>query len=154
MGVMVVALFVVLRYNEFLTEPLILVTAGPIEVGGVFGVFWFISMDEHVYLYPNHLVCTRPFRKSVVLYCDRCMVGMDYATTTGSTDWWIYLSYGPLPKYKGNSPANRINSLRTNQEFVRIMYYEKVYEALLQVLPKHQRVCLQSAYHMRCRDAR
>ena len=65
MGVMVVALFVVLRYNEFLTEPLILVTAGPIEVGGVFGVFWFISMDEHVYLYPNHLVCTRPFRKSV-----------------------------------------------------------------------------------------
>jgi len=120
----------------------------------VFGVFWFISMDEHVYLYPDHLVCTRPFRKSVVLYYDRCMVGMDYATTTGSTDWWIYLSYGPLPKYKGNSPANRINSLRTNQEFVRIMYYEEVYEALLQVLPKHQKVCLQSAYHMRCRDAR
>ena len=154
MGVMVVALFVVLWYNEFLTEPLILVRAGPIEVGGPFGVFWFISMDEHVYLYPNHLVCTRPFRKSVVLYCDCCMVGMDYATTTGSTNWWIYLSYGPLPKYKGNSPANRVNSLRTNQEFVRIMYYEKVYEALLQVLPKHQRVCLQSAYHMRCRDAR
>lgn len=86
MGVMVVALFVVLWYNEFLTEPLILVTAGSIEVGGAFGVFWFISMDEHVYLYPNHLVCTRPFRKSVVLYYDRCMVGMDYATTTGSTN--------------------------------------------------------------------
>lgn len=120
----------------------------------MFGVFWFISMDEHVYLYPDHLVCTRPFRKSVVLYYDRCMVGMDYATTTGSTNWWIYLSYGPLPKYKGNSPANRINSLRTNQEFVRIMYYEEVYEALLQVLPKHQKVCLQSAYNMRCRDAR
>ena len=87
MGVMVVALFVLLRYNEFLTEPLILVTAGPIEVGGAFGVFWFISMDEHAYLYPNHLVCMRPFRKSVVLYYDRCMVGMDYATTTGSTNW-------------------------------------------------------------------
>ena len=37
MGVMVVALFVVLWYNGFLTEPLILVTAGPIEVGGTFG---------------------------------------------------------------------------------------------------------------------
>lgn len=34
MGVMVVAVFVVLWYNEFLTEPLILVTIGPIEVGG------------------------------------------------------------------------------------------------------------------------
>lgn len=34
MGVMVVALFAVLWYNGFLTEPLILVTAGPIEVGG------------------------------------------------------------------------------------------------------------------------
>ena len=154
MGVMVVVLFVVLRYNEFLTEPLILVSAGPLEVGGAVGVFCVIFLVLDGFLYQNHLVCTRPFRKSVVLYCDRCMVGMDYATTTGSTDWRIYLSYGPLPKYKGNSPANRINSLRTNQEFVRIMYYEKVYEALLQVLPKHQRVCLQSAYHMRCRDAR
>ena len=25
----------------------------------MFGVFWLISMDEHVYLYPDHLVCTR-----------------------------------------------------------------------------------------------
>ena len=31
MGVMVVALFVVLWYNGFLTEPLILVTAGPMN---------------------------------------------------------------------------------------------------------------------------
>ena len=42
MGVMV-ALFVVLWYNEFLTEPLILVTAGPIEVGGV----WRILVYQH-----------------------------------------------------------------------------------------------------------
>lgn len=154
MGALATAVLIVLWYNGFLTDVLILIVIGPMEVVGWMGVFWFISMDEHVYLYPDHLVCTRPFRKSVVLYYDRCMVGMDYATTTGSTNWWIYLSYGPLPKYKGNSPANRINSLRTNQEFVRIMYYEEVYEALLQVLPKHQKVCLQSAYHMRCRDAR
>ena len=46
MGVMVVALFAVLWYNGFLTEPLILVTAGPIEVGGVFGVFWFIKSSR------------------------------------------------------------------------------------------------------------
>ena len=155
MGALATAVLIVLWYNGFLTDVLILlIVFGPMEVVGWMGVFWFISMDEHVYLYPDHLVCTRPFRKSVVLYYDRCMVGMDYATTTGSTNWWIYLSYGPLPKYKGNSPANRINSLRTNQEFVRIMYYEEVYEALLQVLPKHQKVCLQSAYNMCCRDAR
>lgn len=92
-----------------------------------------------------------PFVK-VVLYYDRCIVGMDYATTTGTTRWWIYLSYGPLPKYKGKSPANRINSLRTKPGFVRIQFYEEVYEALLQVLPKHQKVCLQSAYNLHCRD--
>ena len=44
MGVMVVALFVGLWYNGFLTEPLILVTAGPIEVGG--GV-WRILVYQH-----------------------------------------------------------------------------------------------------------
>ena len=44
MGVMVVAVFVVLWYNEFLTEPLILVTIGPIEVGG--GV-WRILVYHH-----------------------------------------------------------------------------------------------------------
>ena len=87
-----------------------------------------------------------------MLYYDRCIVGMDYATTTGTTRWWIYLSYGPLPKYKGKSPANRINSLRTKPGFVRIQFYEEVYEALLQVLPKHQKVCLQSAYNLHCRD--
>lgn len=43
MGVMVVAVFVVLWYNEFLTEPLILVTIGPIEVGGV----WRILVYQH-----------------------------------------------------------------------------------------------------------
>ena len=44
MGVMVVAVFVVLWYNEFLTEPLILVTIGPIEVGGG---FWRILVYQH-----------------------------------------------------------------------------------------------------------
>ena len=34
MGVMVVAVFVGLWYNGFLTDALILVTIGPIEVGG------------------------------------------------------------------------------------------------------------------------
>lgn len=43
MGVMVVALFVVLWYNEFLTDALILVAIGPIEVGGV----WRILVHQH-----------------------------------------------------------------------------------------------------------
>lgn len=76
MGVMVVALFVVLWYNEFLTEPLILVTAGPIEVGGAFGVFWFISMDEHVYLYPNHLVAH--VHSAKVLFCTMIAVWSEW----------------------------------------------------------------------------
>lgn len=38
MGVMVVAVFVGLRYNGFLTDALILVTIGPIEVGGVWRI--------------------------------------------------------------------------------------------------------------------
>ena len=63
MGVMVVALFVGLWYNGFLTEPLILVTAGPIEVGGVFGVFWFISMDCTRTIWSAHV------HSAKVLFC-------------------------------------------------------------------------------------
>lgn len=118
----------------------------------LWSTIWFLRMCHYIYLYPDHLVCKCPFRKSFVLYYDRCIVGMDYATTTGTTRWWIYLSYGLLPKYKGKSPANRINSLRTKPGFVRIQFYEEVYGALLQVLPKHQKVCLQSAYNLHCRD--
>lgn len=106
----------------------------------------------HVFVSGSSGLQVSLFVKSFVLYYDRCIVGMDYATTTGTTRWWIYLSYGPLPKYKGKSPANRINSLRTKPGFVRIQFYEEVYEALLQVLPKHQKVCLQSAYNLHCRD--
>lgn len=43
MGVMVVAVFVGLWYNGFLTDALILVTIGPIEVGGV----WRILVYQH-----------------------------------------------------------------------------------------------------------
>ena len=64
MGVMVVALFVVLRYNEFLTEPLILVTAGPIEVGGAFGVFWFISMSTC-----TRIIWSARVHSAKVLFC-------------------------------------------------------------------------------------
>lgn len=88
----------------------------------LWSAIWFLRMCHYMYLYPDHLVCKCPFRKSFVLYYDRCIVGMDYATTTGTTRWWIYLSYGPLPKYKGKSPANRINSLRTKPGFVCIQF--------------------------------
>ena len=43
MGVMVVAVFVGLWYNGFLTDALIPVTIGPIEVGGV----WRILVYQH-----------------------------------------------------------------------------------------------------------
>ena len=44
MGVMVVAVFVGLWYNGFLTDALILVTIGPIEVGGC---VWRILAYQH-----------------------------------------------------------------------------------------------------------
>lgn len=104
--------------------------------------------SRYVLIYDDRLVCKCPLCKDIVMEYDKCTVGMDYATTTGATNLWIYLVYGMLPKYRFNSEANRINSVKFRDGFVKIMYSDEVYNALLEVLPKKQRNGLISGYKM------
>lgn len=99
----------------------------------------------YVKLHENHLVCTIPFKKDIILIYSQCTVGMDYSVVRGRRIWWIYLCYGSELKYKFKNPRNRINALKCKDGFVRILYREDVYEELLRVLPKKQAVALTTA---------
>ena len=99
----------------------------------------------YIELKEQHLECKVLFQKKIIMKYDSCAVGMDYSVIRGRKLWWIYLCYGQLPKYPLNNPQNRINALKCKQGFVRIVYREDVYNALVDTLPKKQRNALISS---------
>lgn len=76
---------------------------------------------------------------------EKCNVGMDYHAQNGQQVWWIYLCYGYPPKFKSKNTANRMNALKIRPGFIKIMYSDEVYDALLEVLPKKQKTGLTTA---------
>ena len=90
-----------------------------------------------VTIHSDHIVCKSltPKSKFIMQYGD-CSVGMDFHTQYGMKVWWIYLCTGSLWTHKR---GKQINSVKIQPGFVRIMYSDEVYRALLEVLPqKHQ----------------
>lgn len=93
----------------------------------------------------DRIVCLIPFHQNVVIEFDKCYIGLDYHNQSGRKIWWIYLSYGKMPPYNNPQLGNRINSIKCQPGFVRIMYREEVCAALLKALPKRQRTALIAA---------
>lgn len=77
---------------------------------------------------------------------EKCTVGIDWHKQNGEKVWWIYLCYGFKPAYATKNPTQRMNTLKCRPNFIRIMYREEVYQALLSVLPKKQRTSLETSY--------
>ena len=67
---------------------------------------------------------------------------MDYSWRSGGKIWWIYICYGPPPRFKSANSSNRMNSVKFKPGFIKMHYNDKVYNALLEVLPKQQRSAL------------
>lgn len=99
---------------------------------------WSRSMSR-VEILPDRVICKAPFCKSIEILYDKCNIGMDYHLQNGGKVWWIYLCYGNKPPYKSKNPSNRMNALKCRQGFIRIMFSEEVYDALMNVLPKRQK---------------
>ena len=59
--------------------------------------------------------------------------------------WWIYFCYGQRPYYNSLHHGQRINSIKCQDWFVRMMYREDIYTLLLDVLPENKRIALVSA---------
>lgn len=148
------------RYSEHVIQPstkeeAILCVCGYAVIGaGIVGCFiWsIISCSRYIILENDRLLCKALFRKSIVLEYSKCNVGIDYSYNSSSVFWWIYFSIGPLPKYNPKIPVNRVNAIKYSDSFVRIMYSDELYSALLEVLPKKQRTALTCAYNIHNRD--
>lgn len=77
MGVMVVAVFVGLWYNGFLTDALILVTIGPIEVGGVCLAYSGLSAWTSMFIYTRTIWSVRA-HSAKVLFCTMTAVWSEW----------------------------------------------------------------------------
>ena len=93
-----------------------------------------------VTIHPDHIVCKSlsPKSKFSVHYND-CSIGMDFHTQYGRKVWWIYLCKGTLYAHKN---GKQINSVKIKPGFIRIMYSDEVYQALIAVLPPKQQKSL------------
>lgn len=100
-----------------------------------------------VTIHPDHIVCKSFTHKSefCIQYneCNIGGIGMDFHTQYGVKVWWIYLCKGPLKEYK---KGKQINSTKIRPGFIRIMYSDEVYQALLEVLPKKHQTALITAH--------
>jgi len=149
----IVLFFGVLFYGYMIVE---CIHSNQLVIMCGFALFLIFNIILGIYTIPQtlctieitneHIIAVIPFYRKIVLEYDKCTVGFDYHVQNGKKRWWIYLCYGNKPPYKGKSQSNRINSLRCRQGFVRILYREDVYNALLEVLPKRQYTALKSSH--------
>lgn len=76
-------------------------------------------------------------RQTFTLWYTKCNIGMDYHLQNGRKVWWIYLCNGVPPKYQPKYRGIQINQQPIQPGFVKIMYSEEVYHALLEKLPQN-----------------
>lgn len=77
--------------------------------------------------------------QKIVMEYSKCNIGLDYHIQNGNKIWWIYLTYGYKPKYPSKNKRNRINAEKIRPGFVKIMYSDIAFEALIDVLPQKQK---------------
>ena len=106
----------------------------------------FVKAVWRVEIHRNIIVCKGLMpRNTFSLEYEKCTIGMDWHKQNGNKIWWIYLCYGCKPVYQTKKSANRINALKCQPDFIRIMYRDEVYEALLSVLPQKQKTALETS---------
>ena len=106
----------------------------------------FINAIWRIEIQQNSIICKGLMpRDTFSLEYEKCSVGMDWHIQNGNKVWWIYLCYGRKPLYQTKKPSNRMNTLKCKPGFIRIMYRDEVYDALISVLPKKQKNALETS---------
>ena len=109
-------------------------------------IYMMSDAVRRVELYSNKVICKSLLPKQAYeIEYEKCNIGMDYSWSRNGKIWWIYICYGPPPKFKSANSPNRMNAEKFKPGFIKMHYNDKVYNALLEVLPKQQRSALISA---------
>ena len=118
-----------------------------IIMGMVYTVALLPGSNYSVTIHPDYIECKSLSPKSrFFIRYDECSIGgigMDFHIQSGIKVWWIYLCKDPLATYK---KGKQINSVKIRPGFVRIMYSDEVYRALVEVLPKKHQTALITAH--------
>lgn len=106
----------------------------------------FVPSINRVEIGQNAITCLGFFSHNTFsLEYQKCNIGMDYHLQNGNKVWWIYLCYGYPTKYIGRNQSHHMNTVKIQPGFVKIMYSDEVYDALVAALPKKQKTSLTSA---------
>ncbi len=88
---------------------------------------WYTITDESISLHA-------PFRRTLTLrYADVQYVGVGRNWLSVNYAYWIYLSRNPVPA----EHLEDMRKFRLTQHALRIAYSKKIFDALLNCLPKH-----------------
>jgi len=111
-----------------------------------FAIYTVFPAIRRVEFHSDQIVCFGLLPKDkFTIYYRSCHIGMDYHMQNGNKIWWIYIYEGLPPRFKGSNPANRLNAIKIKPGFVKVIYSDEVYEALMAVLPKKQCTALMTA---------
>lgn len=102
-----------------------------------FGIYIFPYTCCKIEIYDNYIISKAPLFKPIRIDYAKCNTWVDYHIQSGHKIWWICFSYGDIPKFHTNS-RNRINSMKTKEGFIRLMYNKEIADAILPLLPKQQ----------------
>lgn len=106
----------------------------------------FVRAIWRVEIKQDSIVCKGLMpHNAFALEYEKCTIGMDWHKQNGNKIWWIYICYGHLPYNPTKNTAKRINTFNCKPGFIRIMYRDEVYAALISVLPKKQRIALETS---------
>ena len=111
-----------------------------------FAIFTVQNTWWRIEIHQNIVVCKglRPKDTFEMEYASS-NIGFDYHAQNGNRIWWIYICSGPLYQYKSKNKKEQINAIKIKPGFIKIMYSDEVYNALLEVLPKKQSIRLETA---------
>lgn len=143
-GLMILVWLILMLYIK--QDNLHFLTAFYISLCLIFISFTFPNSIRRVEIYRNKIVykALLPCQTYEIEY-EKCNIGMDYSWKSGGKIWWIYICYGPPPRFKSANSPNRMNSVKFKPGFIKMHYNDNVYNALIEVLPKQQRSALISA---------
>lgn len=111
-----------------------------------FAVGLMPQSSKSVIIFPDYILCKGWLSQGAFkIYYEQCNIGMAFHNQNGRKLWWIYICDGLYTQYMPRHSGKQINSVRIKPGFIRIMYSDEVYNALLDVLPKKQREALISA---------
>lgn len=116
------------------------------SIGCFLAVITSIPAFRRVELFSEKIICKGVFpRNTFEIEYAKCNIGIDYHCQYGRQIWWIYLCSGPYTQFKVSGNSSRINTLKIKPGFIKIMYSDEVYNALMSVLPKKQKIALETS---------